>query len=133
MSSISLVSSPMTCKAPPQQGQLLSSRSATTSIRGRWAGRAPRLRRRTRGARGRCSSQPPLPAPPRLLPRSARGPRGRAAAGRDRASPNAGRTARVAVAGSGAAASRSRLALHHARREGRPARPGQCRVQSRDQ
>ena len=52
MSSISLASSPMTCKAPPQQGQLLSSTSTSTSTRGRCAGRAPRLRRRTRGGRG---------------------------------------------------------------------------------
>ena len=52
MSSISLVSSPITCKVPPQQGQLLSSTSIRTSTRGRCAGRAPRLRRRTRGGRG---------------------------------------------------------------------------------
>ena len=52
MSSISLVSSPITCKAPPQQGQLLSSTSTSTSTRGRCAGKAPRLRRRTRGVRG---------------------------------------------------------------------------------
>jgi len=42
----------MTCKAPPQHGQLLSSRSTRTSTRGRCAGRAPRLRRRARGGRG---------------------------------------------------------------------------------
>src|SRR3712207_7381181 len=47
----SLVSSPIACRAPPQQGQVLSSRSTSTSIRGRCAGKAPRLRRRTRGAR----------------------------------------------------------------------------------
>src|SRR3954465_1554693 len=52
MSSISLVSSPITCKASPQQGQLLSATSTRTSTRGRWAGKAPRLRRRTRGGRG---------------------------------------------------------------------------------
>src|SRR3954463_3066070 len=52
MSSISLVSSPITCKVPPQQGQLLSSTSITTSTRGRCAGRAPRLRRQTPGGRG---------------------------------------------------------------------------------
>ena len=39
-------------QAPPQQGQLLSSTSTRTSTRGRCAGRAPRLRRRTRGGRG---------------------------------------------------------------------------------
>ena len=49
MSSISLVSSPMTCMAPPQQGQPLSSTSTSTSTRGRCAGRAPRLRRRDPG------------------------------------------------------------------------------------
>ena len=38
-----------TCKAPPQQGQLLSSTSTRTSTRGRCAGRAPRLRRRDPG------------------------------------------------------------------------------------
>ena len=52
MSSISLVSSPITCRLPPQQGQLLSSMSTRTSTRGRCAGKAPRLRRRTRGGRG---------------------------------------------------------------------------------
>ena len=41
----------MTCRAPPQQGQLLASTSIRVSIRGRCAGKAPRLRRRTRGAR----------------------------------------------------------------------------------
>ena len=46
------MSSPITCKAPPQQGQLLSSTSTRTSTRGRCAGKAPRLRRRTRGGRG---------------------------------------------------------------------------------
>ena len=35
----------MTCSAPPQHGQVLSSTSTTTSIRGRCAGNAPRLRR----------------------------------------------------------------------------------------
>src|SRR4051812_2180376 len=34
MSSISLVSSPITCSVPPQQGQLLSSTSTRTSTRG---------------------------------------------------------------------------------------------------
>src|SRR3954468_2485835 len=42
----------MTCLAPPQHGQLLSSTSTRTSTRGRCAGKAPRLRRRTRGGRG---------------------------------------------------------------------------------
>ena len=61
MSSISLVSSPITCRAPPQQGQLLSSTSTSTSTRGRCAGRAPRLRRRWSVAgEGCCSSQPAL-------------------------------------------------------------------------
>ena len=34
----------MTCNRPPQHGQALSSTSITTSIRGRCAGNAPRLR-----------------------------------------------------------------------------------------
>ena len=42
----------MACSAPPQQGQLLSSTSTSTSIRGRCAGKAPRLRRRDPGGRG---------------------------------------------------------------------------------
>ena len=44
MSSISETSSPITCIAPPQHGQRLSSTSTTISTRGRCAGRAPRLR-----------------------------------------------------------------------------------------
>ena len=116
MSSISLVSSPMTCMAPPQQGQLLSSTSTRTSTRGRCAGRAPRLRRREPGAAEGCRSlPPPPPAPPRRRPRPARGPPGRAAAGRGRASPSAGRTGRAAAAGSAAAASRSRPGPRRAR------------------
>ena len=103
-------------QAPPQQGQLLSSTSTSTSTRGRCAGRAPRLRRRARGGRGvSLLLAAASPAPPRPRPRSARGPPGRAAAGRGRASPSAGRTGRAAAAGSRAAASRSRLVPRHAR------------------
>jgi hypothetical protein len=39
-------------QAPPQQGQLLSSTSTSTSTRGRCAGKAPRLRRRPGAAEG---------------------------------------------------------------------------------
>src|SRR6185295_9323700 len=48
LSSRSERSSPMTCKSPPQQGQVLAGGSMTTSSRGRCAGRWPRLTRRCR-------------------------------------------------------------------------------------
>ena len=84
---------------------------------------------RPRGAAAPGSSSP---APPRPRPRSARGPPGRAAAGRGRAAPSAGRTARAAAAGSRAAASRSRLVPRHARHRRHPAQPEQYRARSRE-
>src|SRR6266576_1871216 len=48
MSSRSLLSSPIRCNSPWQQGQILSSMSTTISIRGKCAGNAPRLPRRLR-------------------------------------------------------------------------------------
>ena len=55
MSSRSLLSSPIRCSSPWQQGQVLSSMSTTTSIRGRCAGSAPRLTRRLRARSARPS------------------------------------------------------------------------------
>lgn len=55
MSSRSLLSSPIWCRSPWQQGQVLASRSTTTSIRGRCAGSAPRLLRRLRARSARPS------------------------------------------------------------------------------
>lgn len=55
MFSRSLLSSPIWCRSPLQQGQVLASRSTTTSIRGRCAGSAPRLLRRLRARSARPS------------------------------------------------------------------------------
>jgi hypothetical protein len=54
-SSRSLLSSPIRCNSPWQQGQVLSSMSTTTSIRGRCVGMAPRLPRRLRARASRPS------------------------------------------------------------------------------
>jgi len=54
-SSRSLLSSPIRCNSPWQQGQILLSMSMTTSIRGRRAGKAPRLPRRLRARTSRPS------------------------------------------------------------------------------
>jgi len=117
------VPSPITCMGARQQGQLVSSGTIVTSTCGRWAGSAPRLARRLSPRARACGCRVLLVVQqPRCRQRLARYLPGPEPAARDRASPNAGRTAHAATAAAGAAGDRFATAPGRARQPLRRAR-----------
>jgi hypothetical protein len=122
MSSCSLLSSPITCIGPAQQGQVFSSGSMTCSIRGRCFGRWPRLRL----GLARCltclsASVDPASSAASSSPSACSWSSRPSCVYPDRAARNGGQTACAATRRSEAEASRPRLAPHPARPTLKPA------------